>query len=80
MFDGRVVAIGAQPILEALAPPAGRKLIIYGHPGKTYRIDNSSSMQTGTWFSEQFLLNDLFLETAVPFPDTRFFRGREVAP
>ena len=59
LHDGRVVVIGTQPLLEALASTnaPSRVLSIYGIPERSYRIDKTTTpANSGSWVPWQTIL------------------------
>ena len=64
--DGRLVVIGAEPLLEPLLGSNGRRqLILYGKKGVTYSIQSRTSLgPEGSWL----------IRASVPLPSTNFFR------
>jgi hypothetical protein len=74
---GRVVLLGTEPLLEAVADRTAR---LYGRPGVRYAIDSSSALEEpGMWspWREELMQSTLRLLPEVPAGDV-FLRAREL--
>ncbi len=82
--DGRVVLIGAQPLLEARSGAGSlRVLSLYGHPGTTYAVETSTVPENpGSWqpWRSVQLLDYLHLIDAIEGTNnpSLFYRAREL--
>lgn len=83
--SGRIVVVGAQPLLEAFTETNGlRRLALYGIPGVAYGIENSPKFaQPSVWsavthFVAQSLTTSVPISTAAS-PDV-FYRALEFNP
>jgi hypothetical protein len=83
MTAGRLVAIGHEPLLEAVLLPNGREVILYAKVGRTYRIDESINLLLqGNWGGPQ-TVTPTALDTHLPVTNpagTIYFRGRQTSP
>ncbi len=80
--NGRVVVVGAEPLLEPLLATNGvQTLRLYGRPGHTYTLESAPALiENGSWRVEwQGTMTDLSRSFDVPRPasGTIFYRARE---
>ncbi len=80
--DGRVVVIGAQPLLEAQRSGSGaREMTLYGHPGVHYTLESISNYLDGQGWTpwREVTMTNLTerLPLADPAPPVIFYRARE---
>jgi len=79
---GRVTVIAAEPLMELLAAPgeSPRTLVIYGHIGQGYRVEEASSMSSALWSS---IWTGALTNLVQPIPEAsftnpmRYFRALE---
>jgi hypothetical protein len=80
--DGRVVIIGAQPLVEAFYQNDGQPaLMLYGKAGHTYQVETSSDLGNPSSWSPMAPIVLPTMSQLVPLPPSgppaRFFRARE---
>lgn len=81
-YHGRVVVVGEQPILEALRPEDGKKvLMMYGHTNTSYRLESTPNLRLAFWpnWMQVSLTNISQKVDNIPayVGNNRFFRARE---
>jgi hypothetical protein len=77
-FGGRIIVVGAEPVLE-LAP--GPALTLYGHPGAQYGLQYRTNLSVGQWldFSRLNLSGRVAQVTNLPvWPPLTFYRSYEM--
>jgi hypothetical protein len=79
--DGRVVIIGAQPLVEAFYQNNGQPvLMLYGKAGHTYHIETTSDLSNSSSWSALAPITLSTMSQLVPAPagnpQIRFFRAR----
>ncbi len=78
--DGRVVVVGAAPIIEAMiSTNEQRSIVLYGTPGKSYVVECTTNLVNPVWtlFGQGALTNQSQRFQSVPTNQTQFYRARE---
>ena len=80
IHDGRVVVIGAAPLIEAmLSTNETRTLILYGRPGRNYVVEHTPDLLNPVWtpFGQGVLTNQWQRFEGNRTNRTLFYRARE---
>jgi hypothetical protein len=82
MNAGRVVAIGPEPMLEATVSQSGRQVILYGIPGKTYRLDQSINLGLPAGWGNSLSVTPAALSQTIDVSATGnvYVRGQQTSP
>ena len=80
-YNGRVVIVADQPLLEGTRTSNGQSaLIVFGNPGSTYILEQTSGLDSGLWQeSSPFVLTNMFHEFELINPTNRilFYRAKQ---